>query len=155
MRTRLPNLYLALLSTLCLASIGCHLAFQNSSLQPVYRATLDDQISIDVQQYGQRNALLRGPECNFSALLFNARTPGATLASAEFRQPQRYDEPIPAITPLEGRTDRAHQRVWLVDTTTKRIVVAADLTSGFVAGPHDRTPPWARPDEGEPLPATP
>ena len=53
---------------------------------------------------------------------------------------------------LEARSDAAGQRIWILDTSSKRAVASVDLRTGATTGIQDAAPPWAKLDGGVVLP---
>ena len=60
-----------------------------------------------------------------------------------------------SLRQLEARTDATGQRVWILDTSSKRVVASADLKTGATTGIQDAAPSWAKPDGGVVLQSAP
>jgi hypothetical protein len=55
---------------------------------------------------------------------------------------------------LQGRRDQSGARIWIVDASTERTIVALDRASGVVAAPDSTMPAWATINGGERIPDT-
>ncbi len=145
------------LAPVVLGQTGCAL-FQMSWVATPYLGVLADSsgnvVTIaEVQEYGQRDALQRGPAHNFHEWTLSIRAPSSSerVRQVVFRQGlARWDTQAfwRAIENIEARADSSGRRIWLVNTPTRRVVASADLDAQSFTGPDDESPPWARPDGG-------
>jgi hypothetical protein len=124
--------------------------FQNQMSQDEYIGRIDEERVVVLDQEARQDLLRPGPESNYAALQLRlmesdrlvvdhtiARRPGSPDAVHRFR-----------FGGIEGRTDESRQRVWLVDSETRRVIATLDCSTGNVTGPDDPQPAWATSEGG-------
>ena len=148
---------LSVLSLLWVANVGCS-AFASSYARPLHVAMLDETGKVELWEYAQHNAVLRGPEHNFRVLSLHVALPGDELVKGVIcRKGGEHGKDAPGYEfgELEARTDETGRKVWIMDKDTGRVIASADCDTQVLTGPDDEAPLWANRGAGtvlEPAP---
>ena len=159
MWSRCPLVVAALVSgLLCMANVGCAV-FGMSYASIRYAASLNETTRIDLIEYGDFNAALRGPKYNHRELTLCISRRGRTswYGQPTFLSDVQVDRvvgehwrdvPTFRLGELEGRRDASGRKVWVVDKEAGRVIATVDLDTGATTGAKDDPPGWAQMDGG-------
>jgi hypothetical protein len=146
--------------TLGVANLGCAL-FEDKMLAIRHAATLDEARTVRLVEYDQRNAVLRGPEHNFTELWLitsddtkksdkpvckhGVCLPGGTTMHVIARRGAEVGKSVERFKfgQLEAYRNTTGDQVWIVDRENGRVVATLDLKTSAATGPDDEPPPWA------------
>lgn len=133
---------------------GCAM-FEATYGERLYSARLDDRRSMTLYAHTVKTAFTSSARYNFTELRLNVCSEKQIIASSEFgRRPLAHDsrwEDQGYRFPhhhLDGRTDNARRRFWIVDRTTEQVIVTYDSDTGQIVGIGHRIPGWASPRTG-------